>query len=229
VINWNTPTITYNDELGYTYVETSERWKQQCEQLPCFDALRWPLYESTHIEARINGQPVVIQLWAGYCEKFLGMQNFPGGVGAEVGVYRRQPRRPRPRALPPLPFGWEHRTRDAIDQLPDDALWWPAPGLNAELEFEFVNTDLNLTLFAAGPERSYWLAKWMNEQSYGRFARAAGSLNGFLPDRYTLRYKINGQTRTWVVPTWTPAITVRNRLGQILRDIRSGIPVTIRR
>ena len=46
---------------------------------------------------------MVIQLWKGNCPKFLGfigIESFPGGIGAEVGVYRRIPGRFRP---PPFP------------------------------------------------------------------------------------------------------------------------------
>ena len=89
MIDWDAPTIGYRDNRNYSYVETSERWKLMCEQLPCFDALKWPGYDSIHVETVISGQPAVIQLWHGWCQKFLAMQIMPGGFGAEVGIYRR--------------------------------------------------------------------------------------------------------------------------------------------
>ena len=127
VINWDTPTIGYRDGNDYAYVETSELWRQRCEQLPCFDALRWPGYDSIHIETKINGQPAVIQLWQSWCQKFLGLQDFPGGVGAEVGLYRREPRRLRPTSLPFLPPEMERNVLQALKVLPDRDIWWPAP------------------------------------------------------------------------------------------------------
>jgi hypothetical protein len=76
-------------------------------------------YDSIHIETKINGQPAVIQLWRGWCQKFLGLQDFTGGVGAEVGVYRREPRRLRPTSLPFLPPEMERNVLQALKVLPE--------------------------------------------------------------------------------------------------------------
>src|SRR5258706_2696810 len=92
------PTIRYDGEGGYTYDETSEYWKEMCRAFPCFYALQWPGYASDIFEDEINGQAAVIQLWKGWCQKFLGSTYFPGGIGAEVGVYRRIPGKVRPPA-----------------------------------------------------------------------------------------------------------------------------------
>jgi hypothetical protein len=75
------------DEQGYHYVETSDEWKQACLALPCFSLLAWPDYKTTTVEDVIDGEPVVIQLWKGWCQKFFGDDDFPGGIGAEVGIY----------------------------------------------------------------------------------------------------------------------------------------------
>jgi len=47
-------------------------------------------YLTKVVEDKIGGFPIVIQLWKGWCERLGGRYaNFPGGMGAEVGVYRR--------------------------------------------------------------------------------------------------------------------------------------------
>jgi hypothetical protein len=119
------PTIRYVGAGGYWFNETSESWKEMCRAFPCFAALQWPGYASTVIEDRINGQDVVIQLWKGWCPKFLGLagvQIFPGGIGGEVGVYRRMPGRARPTSLPGLPPALAAKVLVEIANLTDDEL-----------------------------------------------------------------------------------------------------------
>ncbi len=65
------PVIAYN-ENGYDFVETSEVWKQLCTVLPCFRQVAWPNYPTAVVEDTIEGKPVVIQLWKGWCQQFLG-------------------------------------------------------------------------------------------------------------------------------------------------------------
>jgi hypothetical protein len=200
VVNWNTPTIGYVNSNGYEYVETSERWQKMCIELPCFDALQWPGYDSIHLEdIEINGEPVVIQLWKGWCQKFLGLPFFPGGIGAEVGVYRRIPGKALPTSLPFLPAPMEAFILQHLATLADNDLWWPAPELQAQLESTFINPITNQPMFSAGPETSYWLCKWMNEDSYKEYVRDQGLANiPPFPNGYILEYTINGQTRQWL-------------------------------
>ena len=77
VQNFTWPTLALTDANGYSYVETSERWKELCSGLPCFAALQWPGYATEVVESEIDGEPVVIQLWKGWCQKFLGLPFFP--------------------------------------------------------------------------------------------------------------------------------------------------------
>src|SRR5438046_3471101 len=65
------PAIRYTDAHGYHYDETSVWWKELCTAFPCFAQLQWPDYASTVVEDIIDGQAVVIQLWKGWCPKFL--------------------------------------------------------------------------------------------------------------------------------------------------------------
>lgn len=204
------PTIRYTEAPGYAFNETSESWKQMCASLPCFLALQWPGYASGIVEDNINGQDVVIQWWKGWCPKFLGflgVNQFPGGVGAEVGVYRRIPGKLRPTALPFLPKPIELMVLNALGNLADNELWWPAPELNAEIEFSLTNPVNGAKFFSAGPEKSYWLAKWMDDGSYAQYQRDQGPLRWpWLPpgtpgnsntpinwEEYVLEYTVNGK------------------------------------
>jgi hypothetical protein len=211
VQDFSSPTIGYADDHGYTYVETSELWQQMCSVLPCCLALQWPDYATRIVEDTINGQLVVIQLWKGWCQKFLGLQNFPGGIGAEVGVYRRIPGRIRPTSLPFLPQPLAAFILNTIATLSDNELWWPFPELQAQIEFTLVNPVTNQTFFCAGPETSYWLAKWMNDGSYTQYQGDQGvrwpwlpswwpgnSQTPFFSADYALDYKINGKS----YPRW---------------------------
>ena len=82
------PTIRYRGESNVMFNETSENWKALCGQLPCSLALQWPGYSTTIMEDTVSGSPVVIQLWKGWCPKFLGAVTavFPGGVGDRKSV-----------------------------------------------------------------------------------------------------------------------------------------------
>src|SRR5688500_10439515 len=82
------PVIAY-EENGYKFVETSQAWKELCTVLPCFEQVEWPDYPTAIVEDTIGGKPIVIQLWKGWCQQFLGRDDFPGGIGGEVGVYER--------------------------------------------------------------------------------------------------------------------------------------------
>ncbi|WP_214317552.1 hypothetical protein [Nonomuraea sediminis] len=214
VQDFSTPTIQIVD--GYSYVETSERWKELCAALPCFLALQWPGYASTIVETVIDGQPVVIQLWKGWCQKFLGIPSFPGGIGAEVGIYRRIPGKLRPTSLPFLPAPLEAFVLSHLASLTDNDLWWPAPELSARLQFTLINPFTNQPFFAAGQETSYWLAKWMNETSYVRYWFSHGHMPA-LPQDYILEYTVNEVTRRWPsLPTGPPAAGDDMQPGEVL-------------
>jgi hypothetical protein len=195
------PTIRYWDRMGYSYNETSESWKELCSAFPCFFALQWPGYASDIVEDIINEQPVVIQLWKGFCPKFFGLQFFPGGVGAEVGVYRRIPGRARPASLPfPLNMSpLNTKVLGALATLADNELWWPFPELGAEIEYTLTNPNTNQPFFSAGPEKSYSMAKWMDPDSYDKYREDQGRNTPTQLENYILDYKINGNN----YPRWS--------------------------
>lgn len=199
VQNFNSPTFRYVDVAGYHYDETSERWKQLCTTFPCFALLQWPGYSTQVIDTiggqplTISGHPVVIQVWKGKCQKFLGLENFPGGIGAEVGVYHRVPGRARPtlESLSFLPGPFAAFIIASIATLTDDQLWWAFPELNARLKFTLTNSITNQTFFTGGSEVTYWLNKWMDDDSYETYRGNHGNQTPASPTDYLLDYSIN--------------------------------------
>jgi hypothetical protein len=194
--DFHTPAVEVVDD-NYSYVETSESWKALCSQLPCFTALQWPGYATLVIDDEIDGENVVIQLWKGWCPQLLGSSTFPGGVGGEVGVYRRMPGSLRVGSLPFMPKGVTRYIRQRFGEFTDREFWWPFPELEAELEFTLVNPVTGDAVFSAGPETSYWLAKWMSLGSYARYAVNQSARVPLLIDSYILEYSINGRPGRW--------------------------------
>jgi hypothetical protein len=77
---------------GHAFVETSDEWNRACQPLPCFASIYWPGYATKVIKQKIGGVDAVVQLWKGLCPTFLMLDGeFPGGFGAEVGIYRLAP------------------------------------------------------------------------------------------------------------------------------------------
>jgi hypothetical protein len=203
-------TIAYKDRDGYNYVETSEWLKEAAEMLPCFAALEWPDYDSTVVEDTIDGKPVVIQLWKGWCQQFLSSPNFPGGIGAEVGIYERVTGKGFPSEKPdwiPDPL-WIFLK--AKSKLANGDFWWPVAERH-EIEFDFINPINGTIAFHAGPQRTYWRNKRMDTDDYDDYEKTQGKKWKWLPSwwpgntrtpvlaaNYSLAYKINGkQYETW--------------------------------
>jgi len=211
VQNLSSPTINYWDS-GYNFDETSESWKELCQSFPCFLALQWPGYATGICEDKIDGEPVVIQWWKGWCPRFLGfvgVKTFPGGVGGEVGIYRRIPGKVRPTSLPSIvPKPLADKFLSALANLADNDLWWPFPELGARVEFTMMNPVNGRKLCSAGPQKTYWLTKWMDDDSYSQYQRDQGPLQwSWLPPGtpgnsqtpinwadYVLQFRINGKT-----------------------------------
>ena len=197
VQNFNSPTIEYTDARGYGMNETSESWKQLCSALPCFAGLHWPGYATLVFEETINGEPVVIQLWKGLCPNIFLTSALPGGVGAEVGVYRRVPGRIRPTSIPFLPSNVASSFLAQISSLSDNELWWPAPDLNAELEWLLINPVNNQVFMHPNAEHGYWMPAWMDELSYARYLVDAGGKVPSDPEDYVMEFRVNNKVGTW--------------------------------
>jgi hypothetical protein len=190
------PTIPSVDANGYEYVENAPWWKDACAKLPCFAALRWPDYDTKVIEETVDGQPIVIQLWKGWCQKFLGLDNFPGGVGAEIGIYRR-PQGDEAIEIPQrLPKALRHLLQSGMEAAEHD-LWWPYPELQTSLTFDFVNPKNGEKVFSAGPEKTYWLCKWMDEESYLKYRLAHFGKTPMWGAQYRLDFTVNGKPYSW--------------------------------
>lgn len=204
------PTVVYTDDNGYRYNETSPWWKELCEPLPCFKQVAWPDYATEVVEDVIDGKPIVIQLWKGWCQQFLGRDDFPGGIGAEVGIYERVEGRgfptDKPDEYPQLMWDFLH----GASKLAGDNFWWPVAEAY-QLEMTFINPINNTVMFTAGPQDTYWLTKWMDTDTYDEYRRAQGrrwswlpawfpknSMTPVLAHEYILEYKINGKT----YPRW---------------------------
>ncbi|MEP7365115.1 MAG: hypothetical protein ABI972_17820 [Acidobacteriota bacterium] len=212
---------------GYTYVETSKFWKTACKPLPCFAELWWPGYLTKVIKTTIDDKDVVIQLWKGWCQRFLGRwANCPGGMGAEVGIYRavdehspksqrfvlknevklldralhkgRANRRRRVEKFAPLKNLVSELPRDSHpDGEPEGEVWYPYPELNTKLWFKLVNPYTNEVLVETSEQTTYWLTRWMTPDSYREEYKKDHETPAFAAD-YRLHYTINGVTqRVW--------------------------------
>jgi hypothetical protein len=193
-VHW--PVLRSADPDSYQYVETSDWWKGLCNTLPCFAGLQWPGYATRAFDANVNGRPVVIQLWKGWCPKFLGQPNFPGGTGGEVGVYERVPDRAKPTALDFLVASLESSILGLLDPLALDQIWWPVtnPAFLRSLTVEFVliNPITEQIFLQSGTERNtYWANRWMDDASYTRYK--AQSPTPAQPTDYILRCNVGGQ------------------------------------
>ncbi len=203
------PVLAY-EENGYRFVETSNEWKELCSVLPCFEQVEWPDYSTKIVEDEIDGKPVVIQLWKGWCQQFLGRDDFPGGIGGEVGIYERVTGRgfptERPDFFPERMWIFLH----SMSKHANGDFWWPVAEMH-EIEFSLINPINDDLVFHAGPENTYWLNKWMDTGSYDVYCHSQGKRWSWLPRwlpknsnvpvfaaNYILEYKINGKT----YPRW---------------------------
>jgi hypothetical protein len=109
---------------------------------PCNALMHWPGYDTEVIDLKLDGRDVVIQLWKGYCPKY--MPGLPGGIGAEVGLYYRS---------------WQ------------PGMWWPDHEHKKDMSFTLINPVTNEEFFRAGPQNCWWLHKWMAIDSYKEYSK----------------------------------------------------------
>lgn len=191
------PTLQTTDSHGYQYVSTSPEWKTWCLGLPCFAGLAWPGYDTKCLEDTIDGHKVVIQLWKGNCQQFLGRPNFPGGIGGEVGVYRRVTGKTLPKldSLSPV----EQALYKGMAAFGGDHLWWPDPAINSTINFTLINDHSRegpVGFLSAPAETTYWQNKWMEPASYAQYEKSKGVPPW--PTGFRMRFTINNKT----YPDW---------------------------
>jgi hypothetical protein len=191
--DWGAYTYQYTDGRGYSYDETSEYWKQLCQILPCSLALAWPGYETFAQKVIIQGQPAVIQLWRGHCERFFGDSNFPGGYGAEVGVYRVIDGKDMPKL-----DGGPAFIADLLElatSLSGGEIWWPAPDLVETIQFTLYNdADGGSVFFDTAAQSTYWNCKWMTPDSYAQYKASVATPSD---TGYRMEYTVNGVAYSW--------------------------------
>jgi hypothetical protein len=188
------PTISSQDASGYNYVETSPWWKQCCSGLPSFSEVWWPDYSTKVVDIELGGKPLVVQLWKGWCQKFLGRNDFPGGIGAEVGLYQREDGRAPPDHLEGFPPKISDFLLGGLSRVGGEHLWWPYPD-GATITFDLINPKTGLSFFSAAPEQTYWLNRWMDPTSYEKYKAAQPT--PIFSAEYTLKYTINGVSYAW--------------------------------
>ena len=198
----------------YEFVEVSEIWMGICSKIACGPWVQFPGYSETH---RYNAYipkvgPVIIQLWKGFCpslgetaknyDYLKGLVNllnlgsdFPGGIGAEVGIYR--------------PIGKTATMYDAATSQTPIGIgeWEPLVDPDLKISFQLVNPETGEVLVDAEEKNTWWRTKWMTAESFESYKQkhsVPAALKNFdftkflgkIPPsevlNYELRYKING-------------------------------------
>jgi hypothetical protein len=209
--------IITTQKNGYTFVEVSEIWMGTCSRIACGPWVQFPGYSETH---RYNAYipkvgPVIIQLWKGFCPSLsqtskeynlgalvnlinLGDQ-FPGGIGAEVGVYR--------------PIGKNATMYDAATRQTFLGIgeWEPVVDPDLKISFQLIDPGSKKVLVDAEEKNTWWRTKWMTSESFERYKKKnnvpAGLKDfdfvrflGRIPPpevlSYELHYTINGIKQT---------------------------------
>jgi hypothetical protein len=156
----------------YRYVqEPDESW---AESIPLGDFFQIPgLYRAISFNKVIDGRTVVIQLWKGYCPPY-NYGNW-GGMGAEVGIYRRVNN-----------SGVWMPDKDHIKKI-WFRLWYGTPGNGRKL-------------FTAGELTCWWRHKWLDSRDWPHYASTHQNPPGLSKD-FMLHYVIKG-THTVIDEWW---------------------------
>jgi hypothetical protein len=213
-------TVQFKDTRGYQYVGMSDSWKRMCLDLPCSKRVKVPpVYKQQSLTTTIDGQEIVIQAWKGNCPK--AYREMPGGIGGEVGIYRRIPGKEIPDvlALPRLndfPANVRPKVKAALSKLIKELvetaesgvdLWWPYPELDAQIEMRLLHPDRDVELFHANPSEAaggYWMSRWMHYWSYAKYVARElfhlrrVPLNTF---DYRMQFSVKGHRFEWGAPS----------------------------
>lgn len=189
------PTVSSKFD-GYDCIETSEIWKWAFAPLPSNASVAWPGYATTAIPTVIDGRHLVIQPWLGHCQKFLGVDRFPGGFGAEVGIYVTEPRQdPIPDGLAVLP--WMKVLLEGAHWFGGNHLWWPKFEAMFDISFKVINPVTGkVMLEKTEPKPTYWSNLWMQPGEYDRYKQDVGGQVPF-PSAYMMEIIVAGKKFGW--------------------------------
>jgi PLD-like domain len=84
-------------------------------------------------------------------------------------------------------------TQATIDTI-DAQMWWPFTELDVTLSFTLVNPVTQKPLFTAGPEKTWWLTKWMDLTEYIAFSlESANQAPSFMNTwDYDMQFTVSG-------------------------------------
>jgi len=221
--------ITTDTVDGYEFVETSQNWKDTCSTLPCFTQCWWADYLTAVVQAEllISGMKrnVIIQLWKGWCQRLGGrlMNDFPGGIGAEVGVYEivdpaaasngasgsywfyeptkkvdvaaYDARKEVACHTPSNGVALPRQQMLAANSFPPGTVWYPIRRPYPWISFTLTYDGQEF--FQASPQQTYWRTRWMDTSDYRDKYAKKNSTPPFAT-QYTLHYKVAGHT----FPPW---------------------------
>ena len=87
-------------------------------------------YPTAFYTTNIGGRSVIVQLWKGYCPGIFG---YAGGVGAEVGLYRRA--------------SWTNR------------IWYPDYRNKKDISYKLIRRSNNNEIYSFS-RHTWWLNRW---------------------------------------------------------------------
>jgi hypothetical protein len=112
-------------------------------------------------------------LWKGHCQKFLGRDDFPGGYGAEVGLYN---------------FG-ELTWLPCLDPIFDIRFRLSFAGLTDQKQYIFIDNQ---------SVKTWWQTEWIEPDSYNQWLEDhGGSSNAPYVMDMRLDYTIDDVQATW--------------------------------
>ncbi len=181
--------LTHKD--GYDFDEVSEVWTAFCSDFACGSWVSFGGYTETHrYDVDIPGTgKVIVQLWKRRCPRFsdnfdtnrLKKWNFggkyPGGIGAEVGVYR-----PRGKG-------------SMMDAAGQDQ-WVPVVDPKLRISFQLIDPRSGKVLVEAEEKNTWWRTKWITMESFEKYKQGTATPDNLL--EYELHYSINGVKQ----PVW---------------------------
>ena len=197
------------------YATTSPQWQKWCSYLPSSEIIAWPGYATASKRVWADGQWLTIQCWKGWCQQMLrgvalpGRLVFPGGVGAEVGVYRDAPPpspffpwappeyATRDGGIPRLRIGplfdlvgdawvWWQEVKEFVQAPKDRKLWWAATkavaGSKRPVRFSLSVPGIPEPFIDDYENGTYWTCLWMDRDRHTDWLRSQGAPEADISD-----------------------------------------------